>query len=161
MINFPKTIDGFTADETLNHLENGGTIISSKRGDVAKFVDGKFLLFFFIGNILSKEYSTLNLDYLPTFKLVGTPLIKPPKRKTVNSEDKLPLTLTEVKELSVKTLYIYRIGWESDNIIWVLRNGEMFSTNHGSLCEFSKKNLSDYVEEIKLNLIDCSETLNN
>ena len=156
-----KTIDGFDAHETLNHLENGGSIISEKRGDIAKFVDGKFLLFFFIGNRLSKECVTFNLDYLSTFKFVEEPNISTPKIKVIekNENSKLPLTFQEVKELAVKKLNIYRIGWEMDNTVWVMRDGSMFSTNHGSLCTFSKQSLSDYIDEIKLNLIECSEVV--
>ena len=152
-MNTINTLDGFTPYETLNHLENGGTLISEKRGDVIKFVDGKFLVFFFIGNRLSTESATLNLDYLPTFKFVEEPRIEQPIR--AKEKNTLPLTLTEVKELATKTLDIYRVGWEADNIIWVMRDGTMFSTNHGSLCEFSKNNLSDYISEINTNLEEC------
>jgi len=154
-----KTIDGFNANETLNHLENGGTIISDKRKDVVKFVDGEFLIFFFIGNRLSKESSTFNIDYLSTFKFVEEAHIKEPIRNEISIKNKLPLTLTEVKELAVKTLNIYRIGWEMDNIVWIMKDGSMFSTNHGQLCVYTKESFFDYMRDIKLNLIDCSDVV--
>jgi len=160
MINSLKTIDGFDAMEVLNHLENGGTMISEKRGDIAKFDNGKFLCFFFIGNKLSNDSVKLNLDYLSTFKLVGEPMIEPPVRTIViDKKDKLPLTMIEVEELAVKTLDIYHIGWEMDNVVWVMRDGSMFSTNHGQLCLYTKENLAEYIKLINTNLINCSESL--
>ncbi len=54
-----------------------------------------------------------------------------------------------VTTICVKKIDMYYSGWEGDTTAWVLNDGSMFTTNYGSLCEFSKKDFNNYRKQMK------------
>lgn len=56
----------------------------------------------------------------------------------------------------VEILYAFKIahvGWEMDNDLWLVKlsdgSTQVFGTNHGGLCEVSKKELQQYLADAK------------
>lgn len=63
-----KTIDGYTKEEVLENLKNGGRLISGRLDEVYIDKDGKVVIEFFIGGELSGEKDAFSWNYLNTFK---------------------------------------------------------------------------------------------
>jgi len=49
----------------------------------------------------------------------------------------------------VTTYDMYYSGWECDSLMWVLTDGRKFTTNHGSMCNFSNEGFAEYKEELQ------------
>jgi hypothetical protein len=62
-----------------------------------------------------------------------------------------------LSEACVKKLDMYYCGWECDIESWILEDGRMFTTNHGSISEFRKEDFDLY----KKGIIDYAESLKN
>ena len=59
---------------------------------------------------------------------------------------------------------IMRVGWESDNKGWVVKceDGKIkaLTTNHGSLCQWSGKDMHETLELTKQSLAEIEEAIN-
>jgi hypothetical protein len=71
-----------------------------------------------------------------------------------------------VKTKIVQVLHeatIMRVGWEADNKGWIVKceDGTIkaLTTNHGSLCQWSGKDMHDQLEETKLSMSELEEAI--
>jgi hypothetical protein len=55
-------------------------------------------------------------------------------------------------KLAVKLIKRYHSGWEMDEYFWGLRDGRVFTTDHGKVVLFSKEELNNYIQEISEHL---------
>ena len=63
------------------------------------------------------------------------------------------------EELECKRIDMYYSGWECDSIAWILEDGRIFGTNHGSVEKISKKDFNKYLNKLSQYVLDVNKTL--